>query len=90
METEKAIKFLKEFINDGYAFWKTLTPYERQTLEETIRIILKELEKKEKIIEQMAEKLSHNVYIDSQDTLCIFANKEEVKQYFENKVEEAE
>ena len=48
------------------------------------------IKKQEKMIELMAEKVKHIVFVDEKNKACFFGNKEEVKQYFEKKAEEAE
>ena len=48
----------------------------------------KEIEKKDKIIDLMAEHLIGIIFPDKENIEIIFDNKENVKQYFENKVKE--
>lgn len=67
-EEKKAIKSMKEF---AYTIHGTLSIKEAQT-------VLNLLEKKDKIIDLMGEKIFEEG--------IVWENKEDVKQYFENKV----
>lgn len=56
---------------------------------EAIQHVLDELEKRDKIIDRMAEQLAGLAIFDTdKDEPLILGNKEEVKQYFEKEVEE--
>lgn len=68
-EEKKAIKSMKEF---AYTIHGTLSIKEAQT-------VLNLLEKKDKIIDLMGEKIFEEG--------IVWENKEDVKQYFERKVE---
>lgn len=57
-------------------------------IQEAIETVLSELEKKEKQIDLMAEQLAGLAIFDiEKDEPLILGDKEEVKQYFEKKVE---
>lgn len=80
MELEEAIKVLQAQLDT-----KTEKGYYKPMAEEETRVVLNHLVKQDKMIELMAEKVSHMVFIDDNHKVCMFANKEEAKQYFEKK-----
>lgn len=54
-----------------------------------IETVLNILEKKDKIIDLMANNLIGVVFSDNDNKEILFDNKEDVKKYFENKEEES-
>lgn len=73
-EQEEAIEYIKE------SFKGTVTHKEK------LEIILSMLEEKDKVIDLMAKRLVGDVFSNDIELENIFNNKEDVKQYFENKV----
>ena len=72
-EEEKAIKSLKEFANTTYG---AMTAKEAKTVLNLIETKKAEIEKKDKMIDKMAENLTSPIY-----------NKKEVIEYFTRLVE---
>lgn len=84
---EEAIKKINKF--NEYENTVVLTEEVLYEFQEAIETILKELEKKDKMIDILAVQLiGLAVWNDKKDDAIIFKNKEEVKQYFERKVED--
>lgn len=93
MELEKAIERIKE-IKIEYGKMDGLKEYV-----EAIETILEELEKKDKIIDEMVKKIdsyydegyNYELFCQYEPETCNNRDcKQCIKQYFENKVEEAE
>lgn len=80
MDINKAKENLK-----GYLNWLKTNAFSMAENDEAIQIILSELDKKDKIIDLMARAIDN---YDSQLEICTFKNKEHVREYFTNKVEE--
>lgn len=96
METEKAIEDIKELLKypKWYASTEKETDFLRGIDKSLIESVLKELEKKDKIIYLMAKQISTQ---DIDEDICIhegICNENEciecIKQYFENKANEEE
>ena len=65
--------------------------YVDELLEESWKIVLSELEKKEAIINEMAEQLAGLAIFDiEKDEPLVLGDKEEVKEYFTKKAEKGE
>ena len=81
-EQEEAIVKVNAFINIMKSdFRKGL--YYKEYLE-AIETVLNLLEKKDKIIDEMAKSLIGVIFSDENNVEIIFEHKEELKQYFEN------
>ena len=66
-------------------------PYLISIEKQAIETVLSELEKKDKIIDLMAEQLAGLAIFDiEKDEPLILGDKEEIKQYFKEKVEKGE
>lgn len=81
MTKEQAVKLLDNLSEYGLCYNIT------EEYQEAMKLVLSMLEEKEKIIDLMSEQLAGLAIfnIDKDETL-ILSDKEEVKQYFENKV----
>ena len=78
-EAKKTLKTMKENIDKKYL---------KSRNSEAIETVLSELEKKEEQIDLMAEQLAGLAIFDiEKDEPLVLGDKEEVKQYFTNKVE---
>lgn len=84
MTKEQAIERLKklDFLLDDVYSTGLVEDEERNKYQDAIETVLPMIEEKDKIIDLMAEKIS--------DEGIVWDNKEEVKQYFANKVKEVE
>lgn len=67
METEKAIEIIQKYKNDGLDIWRISTSYECEELREAIETILKELEKKNKTIDEIKSKLEEHIQYCKQE-----------------------
>lgn len=91
MTEEQAIERLKklDYLLDDVYSTGLVEDEERNKYQDAIEIVLSMLEEKNKIIDLMSEQLAGLAIfnIDKDETL-ILSDKEEVKQYFENKAKE--
>ena len=81
MNIEEAKKYCKQIKDKD--LWKIGYVYGGEAIE----TVLSELENKDKVINEMAEWLIGYTYSDEENLEAIFNNKEEVIEYFTNKVE---
>lgn len=102
MGLEEAIKILKEFKNTGYHTLMAKYNWDRikanTMIEIAIEVVLNHITKQEKMIDKMAKAL--HLFIWKNDEKIMITSKpkvscqtlsiEDIKQYFEKKVEESE
>ena len=87
---EENIKILEEIdITDFYNTYSEYTFPDKEVKEKCVALktVLSELEKKDKVINEMAEQLVGLPIYDEKEVMVFFMNNEEVKEYFTNKVE---
>lgn len=90
MDIEKHISNLKQYIKDDEIIEKDGSDFANfcKGHIDDIQAVLNELEKKDKIIDLMSEQLAGLAIFDiEKDEPLILGDKEEVKQYFKEKVE---
>ena len=84
MDINKAKESLK-----GYLNWLKTTGFSMAKNDKAIQTILSELEKKDKIINDMSEQLAGlTIWNNEKEEPLILIDKQEVINYFTNKVEE--
>lgn len=91
MNKEEAIERLNNFKTIRILYGNTFGVHLEQLkqLQNDIEIVLNLLEKKEKIIDEMAEQLAGLTIFDiSKDEPLILGDKEEVKKYFERRTKQ--
>ena len=89
MELEEAVKNINDYIFaiDNFG---TIDPKCCNNLYEPVKVVLKELDKRDKVINEMAREFyAENIYI-GYSNFRWKNSSEEVKQYFYKKVEEQE